>query len=339
MADIEDDWENFLYDESDDTNNIESIPARSNNIIPDDFVPHCSDIKISTKTKIVYLDSRLDLCDLFWKINVVDYDTHECGVVKKQIKFNFTEKSQVKDFEDKIKNERFVNITILNQIDNPTGRVQFKDVRKVNIGYSKNDIVKNKKTSKSAFYNCLVLIYRTKMDNVFKEIHIKIFNSGKLEIPGVQNDTMLNHSIEIIKILLSEITKTNINEITNKRETVLVNSNFACNYFVNRNSMFDILKNKYNIKCNYDSCSYPGIQCKYKKENNEISFMIFRTGSVLIVGKCEDDLLFEIYEFLKNIFTKEYKTIYEENDEVLQKKTKNRSKIKKSYTITKVIKA
>ena len=65
---------------------------------------------------------------------------------------------------------------------------------------------------------------------------------------------------------------------------------------------FGINKYKYNINATYDSCSYPGIQCKYTYEENDnkttISFMIFRTGSVLIVGKCNDDDLYEIYEYI-----------------------------------------
>ena len=39
----------------------------------------------------------------------------------------------------------------------------------------------------------------------------------------------------------------------------------------------------------------------------EVSFMIFRTGSVLIVGKCDENVLMLIYEFLKVILNNEYK--------------------------------
>ena len=45
--------------------------------------------------------------------------------------------------------------------------------------------------------------------------------------------------------------------------------------------------------------------------------MIFRTGSVLIVGKCEENVLREIYEFIKNILVVEYKQVFEENTESL----------------------
>lgn len=334
MASLEEEWENFMNDEN-DSNDDEPQTESRNDIVPDGFVPHCTDIKISTKTKILYLSHPLDLHKLFWNTKITPYDKHECGVIKKQIKFNFNTKNEVNDFEEKIKHETNANVCILNQIDNPNGRVKFKDVRKVNIGYSKSDVYKNKKSSKSAFYNCLVLIYRTFYEGKYKELHIKLFNSGKLEVPGIQSDDIIDHIIDIMKGIIDRITGLDIQEIKEKRETVLVNSNFSCNYYINRQSLFDILKHKYNIKCNYDSCSYPGIQCKYKHNTDEISFMIFRTGSVLIVGKCEDDVLFEIYNFLKTLFLSEYKSIYETNEHEIKKPKP--PKVKKSIVLTRKI--
>jgi hypothetical protein len=41
----------------------------------------------------------------------------------------------------------------------------------------------------------------------------------------------------------------------------------------------------------------------------EISFMIFRTGSVLIVGKCEDYVLHDIYGFIKEMLRVEFSNI------------------------------
>lgn len=37
--------------------------------------------------------------------------------------------------------------------------------------------------------------------------------------------------------------------------------------------------------------------------------MIFRTGSVLIVGKCSEEILIEIYEFLKTLLENEYTNV------------------------------
>jgi hypothetical protein len=112
------------------------------------------------------------------------------------------------------------------------------------------------------------------------------------------------------------------------------------------------MKYKYNIQCIYDPCSYPGIQCKfyYNKDLSEqtgsqiseeekkkyknivsVSFMIFRTGSILIVGMCDENVLFTIYEFLKKMLVCEFtkinqKVITAENTPIKEKKSKIRRK-------------
>ena len=55
--------------------------------------------------------------------------------------------------------------------------------------------------------------------------------------------------------------------------------------------------------------------------------MIFRTGSVLIVGKCSDELLLIIYEFIKKILYDNYEEIFVElNNKNSQIKEKNKRK-------------
>ena len=51
---------------------------------------------------------------------------------------------------------------------------------------------------KSAFYNCFVLILRMKVDSTFKEVHVKVFNTGKLEIPGIQNDAVFEKVLDLV---------------------------------------------------------------------------------------------------------------------------------------------
>ena len=45
----------------------------------------------------------------------------------------------------------------------------------------------------------------------------------------------------------------------------------------------------------------------------KVSFMVFRTGSVLIVGKCSNAILHSIYDLLCTIFINEYNSIHEVN--------------------------
>ena len=54
--------------------------------------------------------------------------------------------------------------------------------------------------------------------------------------------------------------------------------------------------------------------------------MIFRTGSVLIVGNCNKQLLIIIYNFLKNILSEEYKNICTANNLNITKKKKKLEK-------------
>jgi hypothetical protein len=60
----------------------------------------------------------------------------------------------------------------------------------------------------------------------------------------------------------------------------------------------------------------------------EVSFMIFRTGSCLIVGNCTERVLKFVFEFIKKILVDEYQNIYVANEEpiVKNKKTKLRKK-------------
>ena len=141
----------------------------------------------------------------------------------------------------------------------------------------------------------------------------------------------------------------------------MINSNFNCGFYINRDLLQNILRsNKYNIETSYDPCSYPGVKCKYyynnlidiheqsgeiskedretklkdlniNKKYTEVSFMIFRTGSCLIVGNCNETILNHVYEFIKEMLKNEYYTIRVINTIVVPKIKK--SKIRKKTII------
>ena len=297
-------------------------------------IPIASNIYISTKTKIAYLNHEIDLKEVFWLIPIIPYAKPENGVVKKQIKFNSLIVEELKYIQEKLHSEKYYEEYVITSIDNPNGRIKFKDIRKISIGISKKDIMSYRCKRKSAFYNCFVLIFRIKIDTIFKEFHVKIFNTGKIEIPGIQREETFQLILQIIIECLQPHVKYHLDYKPDTNETVLINSNFNCGFFINREKMYEILKYKYDIQSIYDPCSYPGIQCKFyynpeagthygsqisgkNKELftnvKEVSFMIFRTGSVLIVGKCNEDVLYIIYEFLKVVLITEYKQICQKN--------------------------
>jgi len=315
--------------------------------------PICSNIYISTKTKISYLNAPVDIKKVFWSIPISPYSTpHEC-VIKKQIKVSTTDPNELKEIKELLKNEKYYHEQEIEHIDNPEGRIKFKVQMKINIGLCKKDILNYRCKLKRAFFNCFVLIMRIKdpVSEIFKEMHVKVFNTGKLEIPGIQSDESLTHVLNLLIGILKPIVGDDIGYIPDKCETVLINSNFSCGYFINRDKLFNILKYKYRIHSNYDSCSYPGIQCKFyyipelgeenqtgQKPNpstegvNEISFMIFRTGSVLIVGRCGENVLYCIYNFLKKLLETEYPEIGNQLN-ILEPKKHNTKLRKKTINV------
>ena len=351
---IDEEWNKFItntcdYDSDsyDEYENIKNVNIESQNFVSTNLyqnldlqnqstnnAPKSTSIYISTKTKIAFLNQPINLKNMFWLVPVIQYMEPKNGVIKKQIKFNSTTEEELLDIKNRLQYEKHYDEQIISSINNPNGRIKFKDIRKLTIGISKKDIMSYRSKKKSAFYNCFVLILRIKIETVFKEIHVKVFNTGKLEIPGIQNNIVFQKVLDLVIETLQPNMTEKLCYKENSCETVLINSNFNCGFYINREIFYDILRYKYNIQAIYDPCSYPGIQCKFyfnpdvdlqngcqiSQENKDfyknvkqVSFMIFRTGSVLIVGKCDENVLMLIYEFLKNIFNTEYVKICQKN--------------------------
>ena len=148
-------------------------------------------------------------------------------------------------------------------------RLQYKNERKITIGMSKKDIVNSRRKKKAgAFYNCFALIVRFQHEDGFHEFHVKIFKTGKLEIPGRFSHSVLKSIKQIIlKIVQPYYPDTPIHYVDGK-DGVLINSNFNCGFYINRHMLCDILRSKYNIQAMFDPCSYPGIQCKFYYNND-----------------------------------------------------------------------
>ena len=111
---------------------------------------------------------------------------------------------------------------------------------------------------------------------------------------------------------------------------------------INRDALYKILRSdKYQMHTIYDPCTYPAVKSKYYFCNNigfdttlqrgivqpddinmkskdllksdrytKVSFMVFRTGSCLIVGNCTGPILYFVYNFVKQLLLDERGKIY-----------------------------
>lgn len=207
---------------------------------------------------------------------------------------------------------------------------------------------------KAAFDNCFVLIMRidqSKFDDtlqsvLFREYHIKVFNTGKIEIPGIQCLPLLHHILDSLLLVLRPVTSPTLQYNLDSFENILLNTDFNCNFTVDREKLATLLKTKYNIHTNYDPCSYPGTKSKFyydttkeiqtgcgvgqlakrKKKSKTIirlSFMVFRTGNVLISGKCADSVLLSVHAFISKLLQTEYSSICQDVNHPTVTTTKN----------------
>lgn len=316
-----------------------------------------NELHISTITKIAYLcaspageQPTINLDNLFWNMELLPYTTMAPGIIKKQFKINLYNETDINALTEKCKKlaemGHIIDDAVIKHVVDTKGSISH--FRKISIGTSKKEMAtkkgNGKKESATMFSNCIAVKVRFPNESAkdpidYHEYHIKIFNTGKLEIPGVRDqqslDIILNILIDNIKI---HITPT-LTYIENKNEMVMINSTFYCGFNINRDKMLPILGNKYKLGFNFDPCSYPGIKCKFyydlnvpsdqqtgicpvgykddanaktKKENIcEVSFMIFRTGKVNIVGKCNEFILANCYSFVKQLLTTEFLNIVE----------------------------
>lgn len=344
---VDEEWQMFLKDEtvsfSENIPENDEQPTTVSDAEQTIDVPECEELSISTKTKVLYLNTTVDIENIFWSIPVIPYWKPTDGVLKKQIKIVSHSKEELELYQSKLVGIPYYIEHILKQVDNPNSKkIKFKDERKLTVGISKKDIMNARGKVKNAFYNCFALIVRFQYRSEYKEIHVKVFNTGKMEIPGVLNNEILDIIKEkVLTILQSHIEQKIYYVDMEKDDNVLINSNFNCGYYIHREKLHAILKStKYNIETAYDPCSYPGVKCKFYFNNElgfdnkiqpgviskedrtmklselcdsskytEVSFMVFRTGSCLIVGNCNEKVLMFVYDFIKQLLRDEYVNI------------------------------
>ena len=352
---VDDDWLLFCNGNKMSAN-AQPEHIKINDAPKNELAPISGPLKISTKTMILQLSDHVNLIPVFWNIPIMDYHAQSIGVVKKQMKFNSSSIDEVNEINKHKSEYKYVDEIIIRQnYTDITDKRKWLDVRKLSIGISCKDIIRHRTKKRGAFYNCFVLIVRMLHNKVFKEYNVKIFNTGKLEIPGICNDLILADIITYVIQVINH-SQDHVYTCSGKSECVMINSDFNCGYYINREAICNIFRDKYKIKNEYDPCSYPGIQCTFyhdssletqtgimpstfqTKEINtvsKISFMIFRTGSVLIVGKATEDVIYSIYDFLCNVFTVEFNKIKSHNNKNIKSQTKNQ-KICKKYITTNI---
>ena len=228
MENVDAEWDRFLsqlngkadihegfYSEENTDDTFSSNPENDIDAPLEYIRNECEALYISTQTKIFYLNvPTLDVERIFWNIPIMEYASPQIGIVKKQMRMIFKSPEEYDIYLEKIRDIPYYTENIIKQINNPNARkLKFKDERKLTVGISKKDIMNCHGKEKKAFINCFAMILRmsptsASMTNTFHEVHVKVFNTGKITIPGiVDNDDSL---LEITKKYILEILQANV---------------------------------------------------------------------------------------------------------------------------------
>jgi TATA-box binding protein (TBP) (component of TFIID and TFIIIB) len=213
-------------------------------------------------------------------------------------------------------------------------------------GTSFKDIMLKPKETKTSFFNQATLVVRREVSPLnWKEINIKLFRNGGVQMTGVRSIEMASSALHwLVDYLERTCTAELIFSGTpniHKEQVQLVNTDFSIGAKVRRDALHRILTDKYRLNSSYESAIYQGVKTKYFYNAQrpasaapglcpcsklckgtgdgsvigackKITISPFQTGQVIITGARTMDQINEAYEFIKGVFR-------DNADEILRK--------------------
>ena len=112
MGSLNTEWENFTINANTNIKNDEKPEEK-------EYEVRCSNIYISTKTKIAFLNlKQIDLVKTFWSIPILDYWVPKEGILKKSMKFNCLTKNESDELDIKVKTQKNLEMNTISKIIN-----------------------------------------------------------------------------------------------------------------------------------------------------------------------------------------------------------------------------
>ena len=210
------------------------------------------------------------------------------------------------------------------------------------IGSSYKDIFTNRKITSKSFFNQSTIVLRRQIQNGWKEVNVKLFANGGIQMTGVTSDSFARESIEWLFSTIKSLPESPFIKPAsiNKFSVQLINTDYSLNKFINQDALHKILINEYNLFSMLEKTIYQGVNtkffyniknpgkgvCECKKickgqgsgdgegECKRITMSIFRTGKIIITGARDIKQIESTYDFLNQVFDKHHKTVlYEPN--------------------------
>ena len=206
------------------------------------------------------------------------------------------------------------------------------------LGASHKDIFTNRKITSKSFFNQSTIVLRRKVDeNNWKEVNVKLFANGGIQMTGVTSESFAKYAIEWLLDTINQLPESPFAEPASiQRFSVqLINTDYSLNKFINQDALHKILINDYNLFSMLEKTIYQGVNTKFfyntrniekgicecekfckgqgtgngEGECKRITMSIFRTGRIIITGAREMKQIEAAYNFLNKTFEKHHKAI------------------------------
>jgi len=211
------------------------------------------------------------------------------------------------------------------------GILKFEHNNRV-IGSSHKDVFTNRKITSKSFFNQSTLVLRRKLNNGdgWKEVNVKLFANGGIQMTGVTSEEFAQRSIDWLleKLLMLPVVPFPDKPAIQRFSVQLINTDYSLNKFINQDALHKLLVNQYNLFSMLEKTIYQGVNTKFfynarnpgmgicQCENfckgqgtgdgegqcKRITMSIFRTGRIIITGARRLHQIQSAYQFLNKVF-------------------------------------
>lgn len=207
-------------------------------------------------------------------------------------------------------------------------------------GTSWKDIMQKNEKKKSDsgatyFYNQATIVIRREVAPLqWKEINIKLFQNGGVQMTGIRSEEMCRDAICWLIDHIQRYVAAPVFDVPpafQKMQIQLVNTDFSIGAKIRREALYKILSEKYHLTVSYEPSIYQGVKTKYfyneqrpatcpqglcpceklcKGNGNgdklgackKITISPFQTGQIIITGARTMVQINEAFEFMKRLF-------------------------------------
>jgi len=192
------------------------------------------------------------------------------------------------------------------------------------------DLFTNRKATEDSFYNQSTVVIRQPFSGGWKELNMKLFSIGSIQMTGVTDQDFAVKTVEWLLAFIETLPQSPFagKAAVTDVDISLINTDYSLSHNIQQDNLHKLFLERYNLFSMLEKTIYQGVNTKffYNNNNNEsgvcackgfckgqgkgngdgdckrITMSIFRTGKIIITGARTMDQINRAYKFLNKVF-------------------------------------